>query len=189
MQKPPIYYLTGMGGTLHTGLGQAILQRGHDVTGRQLCGEFRRMAFQDQIDTVCTDLSAHFWHKNARLVCNSFGAYLALHAFAQLATPFVGKVLLLSPIVGEFANNDQARPMNFLPPRPTQLMALATSGLYPTPLCCEMHVGSEDWQANPDNVSKFGALVGLDVHVVQNAGHMLPKAYVGGLLDAWLKFN
>ena len=50
-----------MGGTLNTGLGQAILQRGFNVTGRQLSGEFRSLSFQDQIDTVCTDLKEHFW--------------------------------------------------------------------------------------------------------------------------------
>ena len=70
----PIFYLTGMGGTLHTGLGQAILDRGYDVTGRQLSGEFRNMSFPDQIDTVCNDLKDNFWNESARVICNSFGA-------------------------------------------------------------------------------------------------------------------
>jgi predicted alpha/beta hydrolase family esterase len=182
----PIYYLTGMGGALHTGLGQAILQRGFNVTGRQLSGEFRNISFQNQIDAVCNDLKEHFWHEDAIVVANSFGAYIFLHAQTQLAGPYVGKTLLLSPIVGEFANNDNVRPMNFIPPRSTRLMELAESGLYPAPRHCEMYVGSEDWQANPDNVSRFGSLVGLDVHVVPKAGHMLPKEYVSDLLDEWL---
>jgi hypothetical protein len=29
-------------------------------------------------------------------------------------------------------------------------------------------------------------MLGLDVTVVQNAGHMLGKDYVGNLLDKWL---
>lgn len=182
----PIYYLTGMGGTLHTGLSQAILQRGYDVTGRQLSGEFRSLSFTDQVDTVATDLQEHFWSPDARVICNSFGAYIFLHANAQLATPFVGKVLLLSPIVGEFANNDESRPMNFIPPRSTRLMDLAMAGSYPTPTHCEIHTGSDDWQSNPVNVTKFGQQVGIPVHVVEDAGHNLPHSYVGNLLDTWL---
>ena len=123
---------------------------------------------------------------HAHIATQWFG-YLFLHANAQLARPFIGKVLLLSPIVGEFANNDEARPMNFLPPRSTRLMELAESGSYPTPKHCEMHVGSEDWQSNPVNVTKFGELVGIPVHVVPDGGHMLPKEYVSAILDKWLQ--
>jgi hypothetical protein len=49
-----------------------------------------------------------------------------------------------------------------------------------------MHVGSEDWQSNPTNVTALCSLLGIDVTVVPNAGHMLPKEYVGNLLDRWL---
>ena len=175
-----------MGGTLHTGLGQAILQRGCNVTGRQLSGEFRNISFQDQIDTVCNDLKDNFWDESARVICNSFGAYIFLHAQAQLGEPYVGKTLLLSPIVGEFENQDVERPMNFIPPRANVLMELAQSGMYSSPKQCEIHTGAEDWQSNPVNVTKFGELVGIPVHVVPDGGHMLPKEYVGAVLDRWL---
>lgn len=109
---------------------------------------------------------------------------------AQLATPYIGKVLLLSPIVGEFENQDEDKPLTFIPPRSTRLMELAESGSYPTPKYCEMHVGSEDWQSNPVNVTKFGELAGIPVHLVPDGGHNLPHAYVGKLLDQFLKdFN
>jgi hypothetical protein len=35
-------------------------------------------------------------------------------------------------------------------------------------------------------VMTLGAMLGLSVTVVPNAGHMLPKDYVGELLDQWL---
>ena len=145
------------------------------------------MSFPDQIETVCNDLKDNFWNESARVICNSFGAYIFLHAQAQLGEPYVGKVLLLSPIVGEFANNDEDRPKNFIPPRSTRLMELAQSGSYPTPRHCEIHTGAQDWQSNPVNVTKFGELVGIPVHVVPDGGHMLPKEYVGAVLDNWLK--
>ena len=179
-----VYYLTGMGGRLDSGLGQALKSKGLDVTGRELVGEFRRLGFQEQIDAVTHDLNEDLWSAEARVIANSFGAYLFLHAQAQLP-PFIGKVILLSPIVGEFAN--QATEMNFIPPRSEYLIGLAKSGNYPAPLNCKIHVGAEDWQSNPTNVELFGSLTGLNVTVVPEAGHMLPKKYVGELLDNWLK--
>ena len=35
-----------------------------------------------------------------------------------------------------------------------------------------MHVGEHDWQANPLDVTKFAQQVGIDVHVVEDAGHL-----------------
>ena len=71
-----VYYLTGMGGRLDTGLGQALLARGFDVTGRELVGEFRKLAFNEQVYVVANDLKSNFWDKDARVIANSFGAYL-----------------------------------------------------------------------------------------------------------------
>jgi hypothetical protein len=41
-------------------------------------------------------------------------------------------------------------------------------------------------QSNPVNVTAFGSMLGIPVTVVPNAGHMLPKEYVGNLLARWL---
>lgn len=179
-----VYYLTGMNGRLSTGLGEALLSRGVDVTGRELVEDFRRSDFQDQIDTVVNDLESHFWSEDSQVIANSFGAYLFLHALAKLQKTYVGNALLLSPIVGEFSNEETM--MNFIPPRPTFLSEVAQRGEFPKLTNCEIHVGSEDWQSNPQNVKSFADLVGIKVHVVQDGGHMLPKDYVGNLLNKWL---
>ena len=50
--KNTIYYLPGMGGHLGSGLGQGLLTRGYDVTGRETTGEFRDLKFQSQIDAI-----------------------------------------------------------------------------------------------------------------------------------------
>jgi len=178
-----VYYLTGMGGRLDSGLGQALKSKGLDVSGRELVGEFRQLGFQEQIDTVTRDLKENLWSAESRVIANSFGAYLFLHAQARIL-PYIGKVILLSPIVGEFAN--QETEMNFIPPRSEHLFELAKTGSYPTPLNCEIHVGSLDWQSNPTNVEMFGLLTGLNVTVIPEAGHMLPKEYINNLLDKWL---
>ena len=177
-----VYYLTGMGGRLDTGLGQGLLSRGFEIAGRELVGDFRKLDFQQQVDLVVSDLQNNFWQEDARVIANSFGAYLFLHAQAQMES-YIGKVILLSPIVGEFSN--EVTRMNFIPPRAEKLLRLAEDGIYPIPKTCEVHVGSEDWQSNPANVTAFGSMLGINVTVVPNAGHMLPKEYVGNLLDKW----
>lgn len=182
--KKTVYYLTGMNGRLDTGLGQGLLSRGVEITGRELVGEFKKYGFQQQVDLIVKDLQENFWHEDSHVIANSFGAYLFLHAQAQLP-PYIGKVILLSPIVGEFGNEETQ--MNFIPPRAEKLFEFAKAGTFPIPKQCEIHVGSEDWQSNPTNVSAFGAMLGISVTVVPNAGHMLPKEYVGDLLDRWLK--
>ena len=177
-----IYYLPGHGGLISSGLGQALLERGYDVTGRETVGDFKALGFQSQAETVASDLREHFWRDDARVVANSFGAYLFLHAQALLGEPYIGKVTLLSPIVGEFAKDDEDRPMNFVPPYAERLFELAKAGKFPVPLNIEIHTGSEDWQSYANSLA-FGELVGIKVNVVEGAGHMLPREYVSNLLD------
>ena len=73
----------------------------------------------------------------------------------------------------------------FIPPFATKLTKMAELGKFPTPQKCQIHVGSEDWQSNPEDVTRFGKLVGLKIDVVAGAGHMLPREYVGNILDKW----
>ena len=178
-----VYYLPGHGGQLATGLGQGLIDRGFHVAGRETRGDFRSLSFEEQIQVVTHDLQDHFWHEQARVICNSFGSYLFLHAQAQMPA-FVGRVLLLSPIVGEFTN-EQTR-TSFSPPRPQRLKELADAGRFNAPANCEIHVGEEDWQSIPANVQAFGRLTGIPVTVVPKGGHDLGKAYVSPLLDRWL---
>ena len=159
------------------------MERGFDVAGRETRGDFRSLPFDEQIATVGQDLKDHFWHADARVICNSYGAYLFLHAQAQLQS-FPGRVLLLSPIVGEFTNSEART--SFSPPRPTRLMDLAEAGHLTVPRQCEMHVGEDDWQSIPANVQALGRIAGIPVFLVVGGGHDLGKDYVGDLLSRWL---
>lgn len=183
MKKKQIYYLPGQGGYLHKGLGAALLARGLEVLGREIQGEFKKIGFDSQVSTIAHDLQTQHWDECALVIANSFGAYLFLHAQTEML-PYVGRVLLLSPIVGEFDSEELQ--MGFIPPRAKKLFELANAGRYPTPTQCQVHVGSDDWQSNPTNVTKLGQLLNVPVHVVPNNGHMLDRSYVGTLLDSWL---
>lgn len=178
-----IYYLPGWAGHLSTGLGQALINRGFDVTGRETRGEFKDLSFTDQVETVKEDLLNHFWTEDSRVIANSFGAYLFLHAQASLE-PYPGKVLLLSPIVGGFADDETGR--FFSPPQEHRLLKLAEAGQFPAPKTCEVHTGSEDWQSHPVAVTKFFGLLGVDALVAEGRGHSLSEDYVSPLLDSFL---
>ncbi len=62
-----VYYLTGMGERLDTGLGQALFAKGFDVSGWELVGEFRKLAFNEQVEAVASDLQSTFWNVEARV--------------------------------------------------------------------------------------------------------------------------
>ena len=177
------YYLPGHGGQVSTGLGQGLASRGWAAVGRETIGDFRRLPFHQQVDAVAQDLTAHFWREDAHVVAVSFGAYLFLHAQAQLP-PYVGNVLLLSPIVGQFSSDEMG--LGFIPPRADKLKDLAASNQYPAPQNCHIHVGSEDWQSNPESVNKFADFLKIKAFVVNGVGHQLPIKYVSNLLDTWL---
>ncbi len=179
----PLYYLPGRGGRLETGLGEALTSRGLVLSGRETVDEFARLSFAEQIQLVAEDISSDFWHEDSRVIANSYGAYLFLHA-QTLMPAYVGRVLLLSPIVGAFSNGGTGK--HFVPPRSRVLMSLVQEGKYPLPKRCEIHVGELDWQSDPDNVAALAKQTGWNMTVVKGAGHMLPKEYVGVVLDRWL---
>jgi len=162
-----VYLLPGHGGALDKGLGEGLLHRGLNVIGRETRGDFLRLPLREQVDVIRRDIERNFWDARGRIIANSYGAYLFLDAQSGME-PFPGKVLLLSPVVG-YAVNEQIRTSN-----------------YPAPLNCQIHVGSEDWQANPNEVQALGARLGASVYVVEGRGHMLGREYVSGVLDEWL---
>lgn len=174
-----VYYLPGWGGELATGLGQALMSIGFDVTGRETRGDFKAIGFREQVKCVAQDLQDHFWSEEARVVANSFGGYLFLHAQSQLP-PYPGRVLLLSPIVGSF--DDERNDMHFIPPYAERLFELIESGQMPSPLNAAIYTGAEDWQSNPDAVNRLGQSLGIPVTVVPGAGHHLPHNYVDLLI-------
>jgi len=182
-EKKSVYYITGMGGQLLTGLGQGLIDKGFNVEGRELIGDFKKLRFQAQLDIIADDLTNRFWHTDSCVIANSFGAYLFLNAQAQIK-PYPGKVILLSPILGDFSNEETLT--TFVPPFAGRILELAKGNKFPAPLNCEIHVGEFDWQSTPKSVANFADMLGIKTYIVPSAGHMLPKDYVKKLLD---KFN
>lgn len=178
-----IYYLTGRGGKLNKGLGEALIGRAGSLSGREMSGEFAKLPFQSQIDLITQDLQKNFWHMNARVVAVSYGAYLLLHALVELV-PYPGDILLLSPVLGGVTNGDAMR--YFSPPRSDKLMKLIEDKKFPVPNKINIHVGDTDWQSPRQRSEKFMKLVEGKCSVLPNTGHNLDKNYVASVLDEWL---
>lgn len=178
-----IYYLPGYGGQLRTGLGRGLSDRGYLPVGRETRDDFRQLSFSEQVKLVRSDLETRFLTETSLVVANSFGGYLFLHAQSQMK-PYVGRVLLLSPILGNFFDGAGK---GFSPPQPYRLRDLLATGQMPRPKDCEVHVGSEDWQSDPDAVTEFCSKLNIPLTVAPGLGHMLGEDYVGGVLDRWLK--
>ena len=169
---------------MNTGLGQGLMDRGFDVSGRETRNEFRNLPFLDQVQLVANDLQNHFWTSESKVIANSFGAYLFLNALPQLPS-YVGRVLLLSPIVGTFV--DEATATTFEPPYPKRLGQLLSEAKIPRPMDIQVHTGSEDWQSSAAGVTNFFSRLDVPVTIAEGRGHMLGVDYVATLLDKWLK--
>lgn len=178
-----IYYLPGMGGRLDQGLGQGLLKRGYSLTGRETAGDFKRLRFADQLEAVRTDLLGQFWHPDGLVIANSYGGYLFLHAQIELDA-FPGRVLLLSPVIGQAANPRLA--VRFFHPRADVLSKVSLEGGFPRPANIEVHLGADDWQAGPQALVDFCDALEIRVHVAHGRGHALGIDYVGSVLDRWL---
>ena len=98
------------------------------------------------------------------------------------------RVLLLSPIVGEFGSDESQGKthLNFILPRAGLLYEAAKKGTNPVPKNCEFHVGSEDWQSSPANVITLAQMWGAQAYVVPGSGHAIDRGYITQLLDRWL---
>jgi len=178
-----VYYLPGANGRLETGLGEGLASRGFRVWGRATVGDFKKLSFQEQVDVIARDLQGPLWHPEARVVANSYGGYLFLHAQLQMPA-YIGRVLLLSPILGAFENEERGQ--YFVPPRADRIMDAMKAGIFNAPNAFEVHVGTNDWQSTPTEVEELGFRTGATVHLADGLGHQLGKEYVSRVLDRWL---
>ena len=181
-----IYYLPGRGGEIKAGLGLSLSERGYLLQGREVTGDLAGYGFQDQTNIIKQDLKAHYWYPEAEVVAVSYGAYLLLHALAEMRT-FPGRLLLLSPILGGVAHEKSFS--SFTPPRADRLMKRIYAGKFPIPVSLEIHVGENDWQSNPVRVAQLGERLNADCFYAVDTAHSLGIHYVSSVLDQWLRLK
>lgn len=176
-----IYLTPGRNEDLDGDLGLMIRERAAIVGGRALVGDFIQQPFSRQLALISEDLKHYFWDCQAILVGRSYGAYLLLHALADLE-PFPGYVLLFSPVLGQALSPDLRSGSK--PPRAQKLLQLAQKRMFPPCRYMEVHTGANDNGCDPELARTIVPQIKrAQLFIVPHAGHHLSVAYIREVLD------
>ena len=174
-----LYFLPGRGSSLNGRLGIELQNRGYELHGRVLDGDFAKLSFREQVDHVAADLR-ELDGRDIPVVANSWGAYWALHAVLQNQKSY-SRALLISPILGAV----RGRGRMFKPPLSKVMERAIDESLFPD-IDLTVLVGSEDWQSPSDRCKALCEAVSNNLIVADGKGHDLGRDSVCECLDGWL---
>ena len=174
-----LYFLPGRGSSLNGRLGLELQNRGCQLHGRVLEGDFAKLSFPEQVDYVASDLR-ELDGSNAPVIANSWGAYWALHALLQNQMSY-SRTLLISPIIGAVRGEGRM----FKPPLSKVMDRAIDEGLFPE-MDLTILVGSDDWQSPHDRSRTLCDATDGRLLVADGMGHDLGREVVTDLLDKWL---
>ena len=180
MTNQKIYLIPGRGDKLNDLIGSSLAKMGFEVYGREILSDFAHLHFPQQLQIIKNDIKSLFWRENSNLIGDSYGAYLLLHALVEL-TAFPGRILLLSPVLGEAIDKQNL----FLsrPPRAKKLLQLAQSQKFPLPKYLEIHTGAEDKGCDPILAQKISSLItNSKIFIIKGEGHRLNKTYINSVI-------
>jgi alpha-beta hydrolase superfamily lysophospholipase len=184
--RPTVYLIPGRDERIGGSLGSILTQEGRDVFGRALRGDFARMRFPEQLAEIRRDLAEGFWSAESLLVGRSYGGYLLLHALVEEETPFPGRMLLFSPVLGPARRPDGR--FGSRPPRADRLRKMAQEGSFLPPAYLEIHTGQKDDGCDPDLAREiFAGSADVKLVVVPGMGHELDPEYVWRVVRKFLK--
>jgi hypothetical protein len=165
-----IYILPGRNESIEE-LGGMVEGFGFGFQGREVAGEFEKLPFSAQLQAIRLDIEKGFWVPGAILMGQSYGAYLLLHALAEMP-PFPGNIFLLSPVLG--AATARGHLYGSMPPRAKKLLELSGQGRFPAPDYLEIHTGANDNGCDPLLAEKFASPIkNSRLFIVRDAGHNL----------------
>jgi hypothetical protein len=185
MANNKIYLMPGRGDKLNDFLGTSIAKMGFEVYGREILSNFAHLHFPQQLQIIKNDIRTLFWREESNLIGNSYGAYLLLHALAEIAAAFPGRILLLSPVLGQAIDKQNL----FLsrPPRAKKLLQLAKTQKFPLPRYLEIHTGAEDNGCDPILAQKISALLtNSKIFIIKGEGHKLNKTYINSVIRKFI---
>jgi pimeloyl-ACP methyl ester carboxylesterase len=174
-----LYFLAGRGSSLNGRLGKELQNRGYELHGRVLDGDFAKLSFSEQVDHVAADLR-EFDGSEIPVVANSWGAYWALHALLQNQKCY-SRTLLISPILGAVRGKGRM----FKPPLSKVMERSIDESLFPE-IDLTVLVGSEDWQSPHDRCKALCEAVQGNLIIADGKDHDLGREVVTDLLDKWL---
>jgi len=174
-----LYFLPGRGSSLNGRLGTELQDRGYELHGRVLDGDFAKLSFPEQVDYVAADLR-ELDGQDIPVIANSWGAYWALHALLQNQKCY-SRTLLISPILGAVRGEGRM----FKPPLSKVMERSIDESLFPD-IDLTVLVGAEDWQSPSNRCKALCDASDGNLIVAEGKGHDLGRETVVQVLDQWL---
>lgn len=178
-----VIYITGRGGDANKGLGAYLKTLDTNRIGLSMNSQFLKLDFQNQVDVV-SKLIGEFDSSNTRIIANSYGAYLCLHALID-APSYLSHFLLLSPAIGA-ALNEQTLAYSRMPGCQKYNFAVAEERLT-KPASLAIYIGDKDDGYDPQLFSDLCSALDVGPHyVVEGQGHSLGNIFVQKLVSQFL---
>ena len=176
-----ILYITGRNGHYQHGLGEYLNSLTGNFSGISLDPVFLRQPFNDQVAKIQTAIDAATDHK---IVANSYGGYLLMHALID-QTEVEHDILLLSPVLGKAISLES---MSFSrPPGANRLLEALEQGRIAKSRHMEIHTGEVDHSCCPLLAAKFAQGIPADrFELIPGQGHMIDRPIVQGIIDDFI---
>jgi hypothetical protein len=176
-----ILYITGRNGHLQRGLGEYLNRLTGSFSGISLDPVFLRQPFNEQVARIQSAIESPTDYK---LVANSYGGYLLLHALID-RTKIEHDVLLLSPVLGKAISLES---MSFSrPPGANRLLEALEQGRIAKPRYIEIHTGEVDHSCCPLLAAKFAEGIPADrLELIPGQGHRIDRPIVQGIIDDFI---
>ena len=176
-----ILYITGRNGHLQRGLGEYLNRLTGSFSGISLDPVFLLQPFNEQVARIQSAIESPTDYK---LVANSYGGYLLLHALID-RTKIEHDVLLLSPVLGKAISLES---MSFSrPPGANRLLEALEQGRIAKPRYIEIHTGEVDHSCCPLLAAKFAEGIPADrLELIPGQGHRIDRPIVQGIIDDFI---
>ena len=174
-----IRYITGRGGDALGGLSAYLATLCANFDALAIDPSFLSADFLEQIEVVrefCAEEGAY-------IIANSYGAYLFLQSLID-QPPIESKVMLLSPVFGRV--NSEKRMLISRPPGEKTLKSAIMEARLGLPEHLEILTGSDDETCDASLAEETAHMLGVEVCVLQNEGHMITPSKVISAVEAFL---
>ena len=158
-----VFYLTGLGGKLDTGLGQALRDLGVTYSGISYSGSFEYLSHSKKLLLVKEKLSEFVEMGGNKLVAVSAGGLLIVELLEEVHFPNL-EILLLSPVLPNH------------------------STITNQPKSLRIIFGSDDYlyyESKTNNL--LNSILNSSFLLVDGAGHFLPHDIVRDELISWIE--
>jgi len=186
MPDQRVIYITGRGGDANKGLGAYLKTLDANRIGLSVNSQFLQLDFQNQVNVV-SKLIGEFDSSHTRIIANSYGAYLCLHALID-APSYLSHFLLLSPAIGA-ALNKQSLAYSRMPGCQRYDRTLTEKRLT-KPGSLAIHIGDKDDGYDLQRFTDLCAALATGPHnVVENQGHTLDKVLIQKIVGQFLSME